>query len=105
MPAGAARLATPADAQIAFAMDEGFGADTGQGAGSPALIEARLRAGRLMLWELGGEPVSIAAISEIIGGIARIGQVYTPAEYRNRGFGSAVTTAATRHARDQGGPR
>jgi predicted GNAT family acetyltransferase len=102
MPAGAARLATPTDADVAFEMDKGFGSDTGQLRAGAALIEERLRAGRLVLWEVDGEPVSMAGITEVIGGVARIGTVYTPAPHRKRGYGSAVTAAATRFAHEQG---
>jgi GNAT superfamily N-acetyltransferase len=102
MPNGAARIATAHDRKIALAWDEAFGTETGTGAGSTALIDARLRSGRLMLWELDGEPVSAAAVSDVIGGVARIGQVYTPPVHRNRGYGGAVTVAATRVAHDRG---
>jgi predicted GNAT family acetyltransferase len=102
MPAGAARLATPTDADVAFEMNKGFGSDTGQLRAGAALIEKRLRAGRLVLWEVDGGPVSMAGITEVIGGVARIGTVYTPAPHRNRGYGSAVTAAATRFAHEQG---
>jgi len=61
-----------------------------------------LQAGRLILWQVDGEPASIASVSEVIGGVARIGQVYTPATHRNRGYGSAVTAAATRLAQERG---
>jgi predicted GNAT family acetyltransferase len=32
----------------------------------------------------------------VLGGSARVGPVYTPPEHRGRGYGSAVTAAATR---------
>lgn len=102
MPAGAARVATPADVRLARSMDEAFGTETGQRGGSAALIEERVRAGRQLLWELDGEPVSVAGFTEVIGGVARIGQVYTPPEHRNRGYGSAVTAATSELARDHG---
>ncbi len=46
--------------------------------------------------------VSVAALSEVVRGVARIGEVYTPPEHRNRGYGSAVTAAASRLAHDYG---
>jgi RimJ/RimL family protein N-acetyltransferase len=101
-PAGAPRIATTADSRIVRSWDEEFGAETGTGQGSPAMIEARLRRGRLVLWEVAGEPVSAAGVTEVVGGVARVGQVYTPPAYRNRGYGGAVTAAATQHAFDQG---
>jgi RimJ/RimL family protein N-acetyltransferase len=102
MPGGAVRIATPSDWKIARSWEEAFGAETGTGPGSAAPIDARLQEGRLILWELDGEPVSAAALSEIVGGVARIGQVYTSPAHRKRGYGGAVTVAATRLAHDRG---
>lgn len=98
MPEGAARVATADDIQLAYRLEGAFGAETGQRSGSAALVEARLMDGRLMLWEVAGQPVAAAALSALVGGVARIGQVYTPPEHRNRGYGAAVTVAATRLA-------
>jgi GNAT superfamily N-acetyltransferase len=55
-----------------------------------------------LLWENGGEPVSWAHASAPIDGMARVGPVYTPPEHRGRGYGSAVTAATSRMARDAG---
>jgi predicted GNAT family acetyltransferase len=55
-----------------------------------------------LLWELGGEPVSMAVASAPVAGMSRIGPVWTPPEHRNRGFGSAATAAAARWALDAG---
>jgi predicted GNAT family acetyltransferase len=102
MPEGAARVATADDIALARRFDEAFGAETGQRAGAAALTESRLRDGRVVLWEVAGQPVSVAAISALVGGVARIGQVYTPPEHRNRGYGAAVTVTTTRLAFDYG---
>jgi predicted GNAT family acetyltransferase len=102
MPYGSARVATSDDVPFAYAVDDAFSAETGQRPASPALIESRLHTGRLMLWEVDGQPVSAAGLSALIAGVARIGQVYTPPEHRNRGYGAAVTVATTRLAFDYG---
>lgn len=60
----------------------------------PADVEARHRAGRLLLWEVEGEPVSMAGWRSG-GGVGRVGPVYTPPEHRRRGYAAAVTAAAT----------
>lgn len=62
------------------------------------------RVGRreFVLWEDGGRPVAIAGFSRPITTMSRIGPVYTPPESRGRGYGSAVTHAATRAAQDSG---
>lgn len=102
MPAGEARAATSVDRELAYRLEEAFAAETGTASGAPALIEARLAAGRLMLWEVAGQVVSAAALSGLVSGVARIGQVYTPPEHRNHGYGAAVTVAATRLAFSHG---
>jgi RimJ/RimL family protein N-acetyltransferase len=46
--------------------------------------------GGLFVWS-DGEPVSLVAINRTVGGIARVGPVYTPPAFRRRGYaGSAV---------------
>lgn len=57
---------------------------------------------RLLLCEAGGEPVAHAAAARPVAGMSRIGPVYTPPEHRGRGYGSAVTAAATAVALDDG---
>ena len=55
-----------------------------------------------VLWEVDGEPVSMATARPPAADMSRIGPVWTPPEHRNRGFGSAVTAAATQWALDAG---
>jgi predicted GNAT family acetyltransferase len=58
---------------------------------------------RFGLWlDEGGIPVSMAGGSVPLNGMSRLGPVYTPKEHRGRGYGSAVTTALTRWALDDG---
>lgn len=56
----------------------------------------------IILWEDDGKPVSWALASAPIGGMSRIGPVYTPAEHREHGYGSAVTAAVAQHAMNAG---
>lgn len=66
-------------------------------------IARQVSAGRgNVLWELDGEPVALASASVPAAAMSRIGPVWTPPRHRNRGFGSAVTAAASRWARDAG---
>jgi len=59
--------------------------------------DAAVDGGGCWLWlDESGAPVSLAARRPVMGGSARIGPVYTPPEDRGRGYGSAVTAAATR---------
>jgi len=47
----------------------------------------------LMLWDVGGEPVSMAGWGGPTPSGIRVGPVYTPPVRRRRGYGSAVTAA------------
>jgi predicted GNAT family acetyltransferase len=69
----------------------------------PAAIRRMFEVGYSMLiWEDGGEPVSSAFASAPIGGMSRVGPVYTPPEHRGRGYGSAVTAAVSQRAQAAG---
>jgi predicted GNAT family acetyltransferase len=92
-PDGAARVATTADAGVARALYTAFAADVGQDAAPERLIADRVQAGQVMLWEVAGEPASMAGVSPAFQGVARIGPVYTPPQWRGRGYGGAVTAA------------
>jgi GNAT superfamily N-acetyltransferase len=51
----------------------------------------------LWFWAVDGEPVSLGGHAPLVttpaGTVARIGPVYTPAEHRGHGFGTAITHA------------
>lgn len=67
------------------------------------IIRTRIAEQRMWFWEdLDGVVVSLAGHMQVVGGVARVGPVYTPPEYRRRGYGGAVTAAATQHALDEG---
>lgn len=56
----------------------------------------------LLLWEVDGQPVSMAGVAGLSPNGARIGPVYTPPEQRKHGYGSAVTAAISQRLRDSG---
>jgi RimJ/RimL family protein N-acetyltransferase len=59
---------------------------------------------RPWLWlDAAGTPAAMAVRHRIVAGVSRIGPVYTPPALRGRGYGSAVTAAATRDILDAGG--
>jgi predicted GNAT family acetyltransferase len=49
---------------------------------------------RFMLWDVDGAPVSMAMLRAPAADVSRIGPVFTPADRRGHGYGSAVTAAA-----------
>jgi len=61
-----------------------------------------LRSRRHWLWILEDRPVSMAAITRRTKRAAFINSVYTPPEYRNRGFAAAITAIAAREIFDEG---
>ncbi|NUR58538.1 MAG: GNAT family N-acetyltransferase [Catenulispora sp.] len=103
MPDGYARLATPADRDLLIDWFEAFSGDIGQPGGiQPSRIDDRIQDGLLLLWEVDGVPVAMAAATPPVGGTARIAPVYTPRALRGRGYAGAVTAELSRRIRDAG---
>ena len=76
--------------------DEALSENDPPAAGTERMVDARLQgAGGFMLWEDGEEPVSLAGWGGRTPNGVRIGPVYTPPDRRRRGYGSAVTAAAS----------
>jgi GNAT superfamily N-acetyltransferase len=101
-PDGIARLAGAADRDVVRSFSDAFADDVSQPRQSHQLTDDRLEAGGIMLWEVAGEPVSMAGVSDPAGGVARVGPVYTPKDRRGRGYGGAVTAAITQLALARG---
>jgi GNAT superfamily N-acetyltransferase len=69
----------------------------------PETIRRRAaRGGVMVLWVEGGAPAAMAGHSAVVGGMARIGPVFTPEPLRGNGYGSAATAAAVRSAQSSG---
>lgn len=60
-----------------------------------ALVDRRIAAGELFVWEH-GEPVSMAAASAPANGVVRVQMVFTPPEHRNLGYASACVGGLSR---------
>ena len=103
-PPGRARTALEADRDLLFAWLGAFHDEAAPPGPreTEQVVNDRLSFGGLILWEHAGAPVSLAGRTEPVGGLARIGPVYTPPELRGRGFGAAVTAAVTQAALDEG---
>lgn len=98
---GAARRATVDDRDLLVDWVAAFHAEAlGQQnrEGAAVGVDRALKRGdrTYRLWEVDGVPVSTAASAGPTPNGIRIGPVYTPPEYRGRGFASAVTAAVTR---------
>jgi predicted GNAT family acetyltransferase len=96
--AGAPRLATHGDTDVVVRWYDEFAAEVaGLRADSAEVVRRDLDgAGGIWVWQnAAGDLVSMARAQPAAGGVARIGPVYTPPGERGRGFGAAVTAAAT----------
>ncbi|MFD3816053.1 GNAT family N-acetyltransferase [Streptomyces rubiginosohelvolus] len=102
-PEGRATAATRADRALLVAWVEGFAEATGQSKSSAEwLVDEGTERGSLALWESGGRPVALAGRSLMLAGMVRVTSVYTPPEFRGRGYGAAVTAEASRAALAEG---
>ena len=63
-----------------------------------AVARRRLAGGDVQLWRDGGRPVAMACFSRTAAAVARVGPVYTPPQFRRRGYGAAVTATAAKAA-------
>ena len=103
---GHARRAVESDRAMVRSWYAAFAAEAGatdSGVDRNRVIDRALTAGECWLWQdPSGAPVSLAARRPVIAGSARIGPVFTPAQHRARGYGSAVTAAATADVLDDG---
>jgi GNAT superfamily N-acetyltransferase len=105
---GGARLAGRADQDLCAAWVDAFATEADPDSPRPdpaAEVTRRIALGLLVVWEDGGEPVSLAGLGPPAAGVARIGPVYTPPDRRRRGYGEAVTAAASQVALDGGAER
>jgi GNAT superfamily N-acetyltransferase len=104
-PDGTARIAADSDLPLladwfaAFAFEVH---DMAAGVDQSAAARERVSYGGVTVWQAGGEPVAIAGATRQVAGMVRIGPVYTPPEFRGRGYGSAVTAAASQRLLEAG---
>jgi len=96
---GRLRQAEQEDRETVIAFCEGFAQDPrmspAERAGARADAEKRMERGELFLWDDSGTK-SIAAYKESISTGGRLNLVYTPPEFRRRGYASACVAALTR---------
>lgn len=101
---GHARVATGDERATVARFAAAFDAEEGWlGRDVDAFADTVITTGGGWLWlDEAGTPVSLACRHRQAGGSARVGPVYTPPEQRGRGYGSAVTAAASRSILDEG---
>jgi hypothetical protein len=59
-----------------------------------SVVERRLPAGDFWIWDDGG-PASMAAVTQPVAGVVRVGAVYTPDDRRRRGYAGACVAAVS----------
>ncbi|WP_405548345.1 GNAT family N-acetyltransferase [Streptomyces globisporus] len=102
-PEGRARAAAREDRALLVAWVEEFAEATGQSKSSAEwLVDEGTERGSLTLWESGGTPVALAGRSLMLAGMVRVTSVYTPPEFRGRGYGAAVTAESSQAALAEG---
>jgi predicted GNAT family acetyltransferase len=104
---GAPRPAGPGDVELLVRWWRAFLDETHDLAANDdlaATVRLRLESDGwgIVLWEDGGEPVSFVAFGNPTPHGARIGPVYTPPEYRGRGYAGAATAHASQLLLDAG---
>ncbi|MGZ3148327.1 GNAT family N-acetyltransferase [Lentzea chajnantorensis] len=102
---GAPRLATAADDDLVTGWWTDFVEELDglprEVAAQRALDSRWMSAGHV-LWLVDGVPVSWAASTTPVGGVSRVGPVFTPREHRRHGYAAAATAAISRWARQEG---
>jgi len=65
------------------------------------VVERRARNGELWVWDHEG-PVALAALSDAVAGVARVGPVYTPPDRRGCGYASTLVAEVSQGALNDG---
>lgn len=79
-----------------------FELETGAGGEAASSVDIGLSAGRLFVWDDGGAR-SMARATAPLGGISRIGIVFTPPQWRRRGYAAACVGALCEWVRNEEG--
>jgi RimJ/RimL family protein N-acetyltransferase len=102
-PPGKPRVAGAEDRALLVAWMAAFHAEIGEGANPiEELVDDRISYGGWTLWEVDGEPVSVAGVTRPYAGMVRVSAVFTPPDRRGRGYAGAVTTTVSQAALDSG---
>lgn len=101
-PKGAMRPAMQADVTLVASWVACFAAEAGtQATSTREYVGARIAAGEMVLW-CDDAPRSLAGYSGRSPNGVRIGYVYTPPEWRGRGYATACVAALSQRALDEG---
>ena len=102
-PSGVFRQAAASDVSLLAKWNEAFNVETRLDDTRPGkeVVKGPVGEGRMYVWE-DGVPVSTAGWAGLTPGGVRIGYVYTPPEYRGRGYASACVADLSQLLLDRG---
>ena len=100
---GHLRLATERDRPLLLEWVPAFTTEIGMVVNEDAehVVDSQLKAQHIYLWE-DNAPVSLATGRQVSPTVGRIGQVYTPPEYRRKGYATASVAALSQKLLDEG---
>lgn len=101
IPPGAFRKARPNEADALTRWTDGFLAAINESGDSRGLVLGRMAEECLYVWDHQGA-VSMAAAAGRTRRTVRVAHVYTPPEYRGRGYATACVSALTRRLLNEG---
>ncbi|MFF4992272.1 GNAT family N-acetyltransferase [Streptosporangium saharense] len=103
-PDGSPRTAGTRDLETLVEWGQAYQRELGghPSSGLAAVLAGRVGRREIVLWEAAGRPVAYAGASLPIGGVSRVGPVYTLPGERGRGYGTAVAHAVTAEALERG---
>ena len=106
LAAGELRPAVRAERQLLVDWSRAFNYEAGVTAADQAepMVDARLDHGRLLVWE-DQQPVSMVGVTPPVAGVVRVGPVYTPPDFRRRGYAGSAVAVASRRALGAGATR
>ncbi len=97
LPPGRLRPAAPGDRDALVPWAAGFLAEVGGLPDDPAdAVDRHLAAGRLWVWDHDGL-AAMASATPPLGGVSRLGFVYTPPDRRRQGYATACVAALSEH--------
>jgi GNAT superfamily N-acetyltransferase len=94
---GSLRTATNADLDLVLGWLEAFKRETAAVVAPPAAMRRRIEAGLISIWD-DGKSVSMASTTTPTARTVRVGLVYTPPEYRGRGYAASCVAEVSQAA-------
>jgi len=103
---GALRLPRPDERDLVVRWMEEFIGEAGLigAAQAASMVDARIRQEGLLVWD-DGQPVSLVGVNPPAAGVVRVGPVYTPLQFRRRGYAGSAVAAVSRRALAGGADR